>query len=74
MENINLEEIVRKTQENMDIKNQVQFESLDYMRSSAYFVDCVKHELNHVTFTLEIEMTNKLLDKLVKMFFKKVYY
>lgn len=58
----------------MGVKNQVQFESLDYMRSSAYFVNCVKHELNRVTFALEIEMTNVLLDKLVKMFFEKVYY
>ncbi len=74
MENINLEEIVRKTQQNMDIKNQVQFESLDYMRSSAYFVDCVKYRLNDVTFEMGIEMTYTLLDKLVEMFFEKVYY
>lgn len=73
MKDLDLEMIVRKTQENMNIKEQVQFESLDYMRSSAYFVDCVKHELNHVTFDLGIEMTCTLLDKLVEMFFQKVY-
>ena len=73
MESINLEEIVRKTQENMDIKNQVQFASLDHMRGSAYFVDCVKYELSNVTFALEIEMTYELLDKLVEMFFEKVW-
>ena len=73
MKDLDLEMIVRKTQENMNIKEQVQFESLDYMRSSAYFVDCVKYELNHVTFDLGIEMTYTLLDKLVEMFFQKVY-
>lgn len=73
MKDLDLEMIVRKTQENMNIKEQVQFESLDYMRSSAYFVDCVKYELNHVTFDLGIEMTYTLLDKLVEMFFSKVY-
>lgn len=73
MKDLDLKMIVRKTQENMNIKEQVQFESLDYMRSSAYFVDCVKYELNHVTFDLGIEMTYTLLDKLVEMFFSKVY-
>lgn len=70
---MNLEKIVKKAQENMNIREQVQFESLDYMKSSAYFVDCVKYELNHVTFELGIEMTYTLLDKLVEMFFQKVY-
>lgn len=68
---MNLENIVRQTQENMNIKEQ--WESFDYMKSSAYFVDCVKYELNHVTFALGIEMTDTLLDKLVEMFFSKVY-
>lgn len=73
MENINLEEIVRKTQENMDIKEQMQFYTLDYLKSSAYFVDCVKHEIGHVTFAMDIEITCDIEDKLVKMFFEKVY-
>ncbi len=68
-----LEMIVKQAQENMNIREQIQFESLDYMKSSAYFVDCVKYELNHVTFELGIEMTYTLLDKLVEMFFQKVY-
>lgn len=70
---MNLEKIVKKAQENMNIKEQMQWYSLDYLKSSAYFVDCVKYELNHVTFELGIEMTYTLLDKLVEMFFQKVY-
>ena len=73
MKDLDLEMIVKQAQENMNIREQVQFESLDYMKSSAYFVDCVKYELNHVAFELGIEMTYTLLDKLVEMFFQKVY-
>lgn len=73
MENINLEEIVRKTQENMNMKEQTQWFSLDYYKSSAYFVDCVKHEISHVTFTMDIEITCDIEDKLVNMFFEKLY-
>lgn len=73
MKDLDLEMIVKQAQENMNIREQVQFENLDYMKSSAYFADCVKYELNHVTFELGIEMTYTLLDKLVEMFFQKVY-
>lgn len=70
---MNLENIVRQTQENMNIKEQMQWYTLDYLKSSAYFVDCVKYELSHVTFALDIEMTCEMEDKLVEMFFSKVY-
>lgn len=73
MKDLDLEMIVKQAQENMNIKEQMQWYSLDYLKSSGYFVDCVKYELNHVTFELGIEMTDTLLDKLVEMFFQKVY-
>lgn len=70
---MNLEKIVKKAQENMNIKEKLQWNSLDSLKRSAYFVDCVEYELNKVTFELEIETTYTLLDKLVEMFFQKVY-
>lgn len=73
MKDLDLEMIVKQAQENMNIKEQMQWYSLDYLKSSAYFVDCVKYALNDVTFELGIEMTCTLLDKLVEMFFQKVY-
>lgn len=73
MKDLDLEMIVKQAQENMNIKEQMQWCSLDYLKSSAYFVDCVKYALNDVTFDLGIEMTYTLLDKLVEMFFQKVY-
>jgi hypothetical protein len=68
-----LEMIVKQAQENMNIKEQMQWYSLDYLKSSAYFVECAKREIGHVTFALGIELTYTLLDKLVEMFFQKVY-
>jgi hypothetical protein len=68
-----LEMIVKQAQENMNIKEQMQWYSLDYLKSSAYFVECAKCEICHVTFALGIELTDTLLDKLVEMFFQKVY-
>ena len=70
---MNLEKIVKKAQENMNIKEKMQWNSLGHLKKSAYFVDCVEYELNNVTFELGIEMTYTLLDKLVEMFFQKVY-
>ena len=48
MKDLDLEMIVKQAQENMNIREQVQFESLDYMKSSAYFVDCVKYERGNI--------------------------
>lgn len=73
MENANLEMIVKKVQENMNMKEQTQWFSLDYYKRSAYFVDCVKHEISHVTFAMDIEITCAIEDKLVNMFFEKLY-
>lgn len=70
---MNLEKIVKKAQENMNIKEKMQWNSLDHLKRSTYFVNCVEYELNKVAFELEIEITYTLLDKLVEMFFQKVY-
>lgn len=71
---MNLEKIVKQAQENMNVKEQLELGwSLDYLKSSEYFVECAKREIGHITFSLEIELTYTLLDKLLEMFFSKEY-
>ena len=75
MEKETMIEVVKKVQEEFNVaENKELGFDLDYLKSSGYYVDCVKDKIGYVVFfDTDYELTCKDLDIMMDMYFKKIW-